>query len=77
MSDGISITGKERIERARWLAVRSALKLEIGGIGRRGTSARILANRITGKDLQSGVKAYEALNKKIVETLGEQFNRPL
>lgn len=71
------ITGAEQIEGARVLAVRSALKLETKGLKRRGTSARVLANAITGKRCGTAVKAYAALNAYIVATYGEQFDRPL
>jgi hypothetical protein len=72
------ITGRENIEHARWLAVRSALKLETKGFKRsRGSSARQLANAITGQNHKTAVKAYAALNKHIVSTLGEGFDKPL
>lgn len=71
------ITGAENIETTRWLAVRSALKLETNGMKRRGRSARQLANEITGKNDRTCVEAYASLNAKIVETLGADFDRPL
>lgn len=71
------ITGAARIEGARWLAVRSALKLEIAGMKRRGRSARVLANAITGQDHRTARAAYAALDAHITGTLGEQFARPL
>ena len=78
MESAITITGADRIETARWLTVRSALKLETRGMRRsRGPSARQLANDITGENHRTAVKAYQALNAKIVETLGQQFDRPL
>lgn len=78
MSDAsIVITGADRIEGARVLAVRAALKLETLGMRRTGRSARILANEITGSKARSAVAAYEALNAHIVKTYGETFNRPL
>lgn len=72
----IVITGG-KIEGARWLAVRSALGLEIKGFTRNGTSARILANRITGQNHARRNAAYTALNAHIVTHLGQQFDRPL
>lgn len=76
--DSTIITGKDKIEGARWLAVRSALKLEIRGMRRsRGRSARQLANEITGQDHKTSRKAYEALNTHIVNAFGKQFNKPL
>jgi len=78
MSDEpIMITGADRIETARWLAVRSALRLETKGMHRHGRSARVLANEITGQNCRTAVKAYEALNAHIVSALGESFDRPL
>lgn len=79
MSDtAIMITGQDRIEIARWLAVRAALKLETRGLRRsRGHSARQLANSITGENHGTCVKAYAALNAHIVSVLGSDFDRPL
>lgn len=71
------ITGSENIERARWLTVRGALKLEIHGLTRRGRSARMLANEITGKNCRTRVEAYEALNDHIVAKMGDGYDRPL
>jgi len=76
-SGGIMITGAEDIERVRWLSVRSALKLETRGMQRRGKSARVLANEITGKNHRLARVAYMELNAHIVKHLGEEFNRPL
>jgi hypothetical protein len=74
----ITITGPEQIEGARWLAVRSALRLEISGFRRsRGRSARRLANEITGQNHRAGVAAYDALNARIVQVMGARFDRPL
>jgi hypothetical protein len=78
MSDSIMITGKDNIEHARWLAVRSALKLEIKGFRRsKGSTAQQLANKITEKNCHKKVDAYEALNAHIVATLGAEFDKPL
>jgi hypothetical protein len=74
---GFSIEGEARIEVARWMTVRSALKLEIHGFTRRGRPARILANDITGENHRTREAAYNALNKKIAETLGPDFDKPL
>ena len=73
-----TIEGPEKIEHARWLAVRSALRLEIrtGMRHSSGKSARVLANKITGKDEFTKRAAYDALNAKIVEALGPDFDRP-
>lgn len=71
------ITGRENIEWARWLTVRSALKLETRGMKRHGRSARVLANEITGQNHRTARAAYVALNAHIVDTLGPEFNRPL
>jgi hypothetical protein len=77
MDDDVMITGEHSIEVARWLAVRSALKLETHGLKRRGRSARQLANQITGQDHRTAVAAYAALDAHIVSALGENFARPL
>jgi hypothetical protein len=78
MNDSIEITGAENIERARWLAVRSALRLETCGLRRsRGRSARVLANEITGQNHRTAVKAYAALDAHITAALGERFSKPL
>ena len=72
------ITGAERIEGARWLAVRSALRLEIAGLKRsRGPSARQLANAITGRNDRTARAAYKALDEHITQAFGAQFARPL
>ena len=73
----IVITGAEKIEGARVLAVRSALKLEVMGMKRHGRSARVLANEITGCNWRTAKAAYVALNEHIVKTYGQQFDRPL
>jgi hypothetical protein len=76
--DRFSIVGESRVERARWLAVRSALKIEIRtGMKRRGKSARVLANEITGESHSKKEAAYAALNKKIVDEIGPDFDKPL
>lgn len=77
MSESVVISGKENVEHARWLAVRSALKLEIMGLSRRGRSARQLANEITGKSHKTREKAYEELNAFIVASFGSDFDKPL
>lgn len=78
MSESFLITGQEDIEHARWLVVRSALKLEIKGLRRsRGSSARQLANKITGADCRKASDAYEVLNATIVAVMGAQFDKPL
>jgi hypothetical protein len=79
MADGgFIIEGEDRIERARWLTVRMALKLEMHGLPRsRGPSARQLANEITGEDHKTRKAAYKALNKKIVDEIGPEFDRPI
>ena len=78
MSDtAIVITGADNIERTRWLAVRSALSLEVKGMRRRGRSARVLANEITGRNDRTARAAYTALNAHIVAGMGERFDRPL
>lgn len=76
----VIITGAARIEGARWLAVRSALKLEIlTGMTRssRGRSTLALANAITGRNDKSKRAAYAALDEYITATLGAKFARPL
>lgn len=75
--DDIIITGAQNIEHARWLAVRSALSLEIKGMKRRGRSARVLANEITGHHHGNAIGAYVALDEHIAMHLGEQFRRAL
>ena len=71
------ITGSENIEHERWLAVRSALHLEIRGLHRRGRPARVLANEITGHEYRTKTEAYEALNDHIIKHLGKSFDRTL
>ena len=73
----IVIIGPERIEGARQLAVRSALKLETKGLKRRGRSARQLANAITGHNDRTAKAAYARLNAHIVASYGQQFDNPL
>lgn len=77
MSESTIITRADNIETARWLAVRSALKLETRGMKRHGRSARVLANEITGQNHRTAKAAYTALNTHIVNALGEDFNRPI
>lgn len=72
----ISLPGDD-IEHARWIAVRGALKLEMKGLKRRGRSAKMLADRITKKRHKTRRASYIALNAKIVEVLGQEFDRPL
>jgi hypothetical protein len=78
-SADIVITGAENIERARWLAVRGALKLEIAGLPgpRTRRPVRVLANEITGRHHGTRRAAYDALNAHIVAKLGPQFDKPL
>ena len=78
MSDkAIMLTGSQ-IEPARWLAVRSALKLETKGLRRSsGRSARVLADEITGQSHRTARAAYAALDAHIVEYIGAEFGRPL
>ena len=73
----IKIETPGQIEGARWLSVRSALRLEIAGMRRRGRSARVLANEITGQNHRTTVAAYGALNDRIVAVMGPDFNKPL
>jgi hypothetical protein len=47
------------------------------GLMRRGRSARVLANEITGENHRTRVEAYKALNKKIVNEIGPDFDRPI
>lgn len=74
----IVITGRDKIEGARWLAVRSALGLEMRGFSSSGgrRSARVLANEITGQQHKTRRAAYDALNAHIVAAFGPQFDRP-
>lgn len=75
--DSIMITGRDNIEHARWLTVRSMLGLEIRtGMTRHGRPARILANEITGRSDKTKRAAYNALNAHIVTILGSGFDRP-
>lgn len=73
----IVITDPGQIEGARWLAVRSALKLEIRGMKRRGRPARVLANEITGKNCRTRIEAYGELDDLIAVKIGVEFSRPL
>jgi hypothetical protein len=78
MTGDITITGAARIEQARWLTVRAALKLEIQGLRRsRGRSARQLANEITGRNWRTARQAYAALNTHIAAAMGPAFDKPL
>jgi hypothetical protein len=73
----IVLTGGQ-IEVARWLQVRSALKIEIKtGLRHSRGSVLKLANQITGEASTTKVRAYRALNDFIVERLGADFDRPL
>ena len=79
-NESIVITGTEAIKHYRWLAIRSALALELHGLTRHhasGRSTRVLANEITGKKSRTTRDAYLALNAHIVSELGEKFNAPL
>ena len=75
--DSVKIETPGAIEGARWLTVRGALKLETRGLKRRGRSARVLANEITGENHRTAVAAYTALNARIVAVMGPDFNKPL
>jgi hypothetical protein len=77
MNESIVISGSDNVEVARWLAVRSALRLETRGMKRHGHSARVLANEITGQNRRTARDAYGALNAHIVARLGEKFDKPL
>jgi hypothetical protein len=44
---------------------------------RHGKSARVLANEITGNNHAKKEAAYTALNKKIADALGPDFDKPL
>jgi len=79
MNDAIAVP-PNRIEELRQSTVLRALRLEIEtGMRRssRGRSTLALANEITGRNDKNKRTAYEALNKHIVETYGQQFDRPL
>jgi hypothetical protein len=79
-NSGIILTRPLDLEHYRWITVRGALKLEITTGMRRSASGRStlqLANDITGSTTKNKVKAYEALNAKIVRVRGERFDRPL
>jgi hypothetical protein len=79
-NESIMITGSANIEHVRWLAVRSALRLELHGLTRRhaaGRSTRALANEITGKNSRTIRDAYLALNAHIVEKMGDKYNSAL
>jgi hypothetical protein len=76
MGESFMLTGDD-IDRARWLAVRSALKLETKGLKRGGRSARQLANEITGKNDRTAKAAYASLDEFITGKLGQEFSRPL
>jgi hypothetical protein len=79
-SESTMITGRENIERVRWLTVRSALGLELHGLKRRHAahrSTRVLANEITGKNSRTIRDAYLALDAHITEKMGEEFSSPL
>jgi hypothetical protein len=62
----IVITGKENIQMARYITVRSALKLEVNGLKRRGRSARQIANEIMGTNIPTKRRAYAAFNAWLV-----------
>lgn len=77
--EAVVLTG-DQIEKARWLSIRQALKLEIKtGMRRsnRGPSTVQLANKITGCTSKQKLAAYKALNGYIVKHMGAEFDRPL
>lgn len=63
------ITGKENIENSRLLILRSALRLEVRGMKRRGRSAYAIAKEEFGLK-GNKQKVLDALNKIIHEKLG-------
>lgn len=73
------ITGQDKIETARWLAVRSAFKIELltGMRHSRQGSMRNLANEISGRNLSNKFASYDALNARIANVLGPDFDKPL
>ena len=78
MNEMTMITGPEPIEVARWLSIRSALRIEIRtGLRHSRGSVKDLANDITGENHRLKRDAYKALNAKIVETIGSDFDKPL
>jgi hypothetical protein len=75
-----ALTDPTQIEQFRWITVRAALRLEIRtGMKQRGRAPTTLqlATEITGVPTRSKAAAYAALNAKIVEALGPEFDRPL
>jgi len=74
-SGGFVVTG-EAIGVARLLAIRSALSLEIKGLGRRGRSARALANEAMGTNIKTARATYTAFNKWLTERYTVQ-DKPL
>jgi len=63
------ITGKENIENFRLLTLRSALRLEVRGMKRRGRSAYAIVKEEFGLK-GNKQKVLDALNKIIHEKLG-------
>lgn len=63
------ITGKENIQNSRLLILRSALRLEVRGMKRRGRSAYAIAKEEFGLK-GNKQKVLDALNKIIHEKLG-------
>jgi hypothetical protein len=76
LQEAIVITGAENIRKASYLALRSALKLEVKGFKRRGRSARVIANEAMGTRISTSRKTYEAFNTWLVNNY-EAVDRPL
>lgn len=77
--NGITVvTGAASIEGARLLAVRSALKLEVSGMKRRGRPARVLANEAMGTNIRTARATYAAFDAWLVQQYpGRVTSRPL
>lgn len=85
MSEGFVIEGRENVEMARLLALRSGISLELKTgmkMGRRSAS-QIATEYLKGIGLVAEGKrpnkntVYRLLNGVIVDALGEGFDRPL
>lgn len=60
--ESVAITGADNINKARLITIRAALGLEVKGLGRRGRSARTIANELMGTNIRSREATYNAFN---------------
>lgn len=83
--EAIVLTGPDQTMAASWLALRSALKIELGTgmqLSRGRSASKIATDRLKaeGKIAEgkrpNKLTVYKILNAHIVEMLGEGFDRP-